>query len=455
MKKRNLFIIAGLLFIVLIGMCVGIYFIIKYTDDINKEEKEETPSFETEKSVALYTSRGIMQIYDDYLIEIENNNLKIMDYKTNILFDQDFEDVKYLNAYYGIDNSIYVISSLDYDSHEENSIYSFNLYKIVDNELINIKDFNCEFMQFLYDDNKKVIGIALDDNELISYDGTYLNLQGYTIKSIEMMGSDAYNFSYNDKKIILNKCNMDNCSYAIYDMETKNISEVSYENINLLNNDDYRVKQNGKYGVVGENGDTKLECIYDYIDASNKDVIALYKDNEINIMNYNYEVLNKDPINYVTQIPEDIDAVIYGNFDLIYTEYIENKVLIQYKNENNEYKLYIINEDGSTSILDDIKSFSYDKVLELIYIYDWTKDDMSDKQIKEVWNKKLEKVSNNIKEIKLYDMTITIDEDHQSTIIKDGKTLDEFYYDEETIITDKYIMYNNDLKGETYYYYSV
>lgn len=451
MKKRNLFIIAGLLFIVLIAMCGGIYYIIKHTDDIKKGIKEEEQPVNEQKKVALYTSRGMMQIYGDYLVEINDNNLKIMDYKTNILLDQDFEDVKYLNTYYGIDKNIYVITSLNYEEPVEDNIYNFKLYKIDNRELVWIDDFNCEFMQLLYNDNKQVVGIALDDNEFISYDGRFLNLQGYGIKGLGLMGIDAFNFSYNNEKIILTKCSMNICSYAILDIENEDFVSVNYENIAFLSDGNYRVKENGKYGIVDDKGNEKIKCSYDFIDISNKDVIVLYNDKKVDIMNYNYEVLNKDVIDYDIQIPEDIDSEMFGNFNLIHTEYIGNKILVQYKNE----KLYIIDEEGNTEVLNDIKSFSYDRLLEKIYIYDWTNDDMSDKNVKEIWNKDLENVSNSKKEIKFYDMTIIIDDDHQATILKDEEKVDEFYYDDELIITEKYFIYNNDLKEETYYYYGV
>ncbi|MGM9834992.1 MAG: hypothetical protein ACI31M_04365 [Bacilli bacterium] len=456
MKKKNLFIIAGILFVVLIAMCVGIYFLIKNADKIKlKDDKNQESIVEEEIKIEKYTSRGVMKLYNDYLVEISDNNLKIMDYKTNIIVEENYEEAKYIEAYYGIDNNIYVVTSNDYEKDTE-KVNNFKLSKVVDKEIEHILDYNCKSFHFLNNDKKQVLGIVLDDNkEIIFYDGRYVNLNDYTISSLKVVETDAYGFAYNNENIIVNKCSLDVCSFAILNVSDGKILPVSYDSIAALDNGNYRVKENGYYGIVSNDGSVVLESIYDYIDISNKDVILAFKNNKMVVMNTEYKIINKEEIDMNLEIPTDIDSAIYGNYKLVYASLVGDNYFIDGNDKENNYKLYIVNKDGNVEVKENIKSFTYDSVLEEILIYDWIEEDESDKDVKEVWNKNLEKLDNTKKEWNFKELTISVDSKHQATITQNGEIVDEFYYDDETIITEEYFLYYNSLKEETYYYYSV
>lgn len=262
-----------------------------------------------------------------------------------------------------------------------------NLY-IIDRSLsyINIYD---DYSTDKVTEKDSVVG---DKNILGSYNCKNDDCVIYSGRLFDSIFNDKYVFIKENKKVF------------IYDFLTKKIVSKLYDDVFAkLGNGNYIVKNNGKFGVVNDNGLEITKPIYDEIlyDSSSLDKVKILKDNLYGILDVsnglviiepNYSNVNMDSTSHYSVLINDLWYVIDSENNILTEGYVYtfafNKGFIGLKDNNlhifnyNEVDNGLLNEALISIGLNGIENFYIERDNNMIYINENNSGDKYEYDIK-------------------------------------------------------------------------
>lgn len=361
--------------IIIIGLVIlGGWLFIKYAKpfDSKKDSQINASSGNDVKSEVSYVSYekvydNLTVIGDKYLIDKNDENIKIMDLDLNVLTEfEDDTDYQFLT---GIDGGLYAIEYFDIDT----SINALFLYVLENDKLVQVKelvDEDTEYNLIMNDD--KLVGIyerktyLSDENSDMVHSNTIYKLSGeesylgdFTLESEEQLLDMAEDYYIVNNNYVVISENVDDTSlFGIYDLNKDEVVvEPNYDAIYATNKDAFIVEKDGKTGIINSKRKLLVDYEYDFI-HDNDDFYVVSKKNKLAIMNSDYELVTDfsfDFQGYWDREPEYYYKLCCANFNTfkVYKHNDRYVLTINYglygaaedgykKNES-----YIISEDGS------------------------------------------------------------------------------------------------------------
>lgn len=359
--------------IIIIGLVVlGGWLFSKYAKPFDSKNDNRINSsdtdVETDISYVSYKKEydKLTVIGNKYLIDSNDDNIKIMDLDLNILTE--LEDETDYQFFIGIDGNLYAVEYFDLDT----SVNALFLYVLENDKLVQVKEFvddNTVYNLIL--NNAKLFGIyeqkKVNDKDGIIWEkaiyklnGDRLELGNYWLESGSAL-IDAYD-DYdvvNNNYVVVSKSDDGKSLFGIYDLNIgKLIVEVSYDAIYATEKDAFIVEKDGKTGIINSKRKLLVDYEYDFI-ADNGDFYVVSKNNKLAIMNSDYELItdfdfdlqsyDKDfePTYYYQLCCAHVNGFDAYMFEDKYVLSINGSERYFTDTDYEKHETYIINEDGT------------------------------------------------------------------------------------------------------------
>lgn len=255
-------------------------------------------------------------------------------------------------------------------------------YKSNSGGSLNIIDRSLSYIN-IYDDytTDKVV-----DKDSVISDKSILGSYNCKNDDCEVYASNFFDSIYNDKYIFIKE----NKKIFVYDYLTKKIVSKFYDDISIkLDNNNYIVKNEDKYGIMNDNALEITKPIYDEIlyDSSLVDKAKVLKDNLYGVLDVsnglviiepNYSNINMDSASYYSVLINDLWYVIDSENNILTDGYAYtfafNKGFIGLKDSNlyifnyNEIDNGILNDTSIPVSLDGNENFYVERDNNIIYI---------------------------------------------------------------------------------------
>ena len=438
-KKPGLFFAAILILVLLF---LGFFIYKKFSENKFEEVKYTAKVYKDAKG-------ELRSLNDRFIIEEYSNHVKIMDMKTNVLFD---DSILATYIYEGVDGEIYAeIANFKNDRSDNISYYrlknhEFKLVKSIDSD---------EFPT-------PVISTSNGKEHLLGYQCTngikgskFYDLNGEERSVSAFFKGDGLRsdvteaiFTFSDDYMIVSNHSGKNYKYGLYSFsKNKIVVGTIYDGLYPDANGNLVAVLNNKAGVISKNGSKIVDFKYDFIDR-NDYFFLVSKDNKMAIMNLDYKVITDYFIPYLSSTYPDGRRMDYfyepccGNYNTFYTEGLKDHfIVVTFDPKDTLEKpiltIYFIDKEGKHRSFKAI-DFSHDN--ELIYSY-------SKKHLMNVYDENLnEKFTIDLKEIG--DSNLSVRLINQSTLVVTGE--DTMYFSYKTgKRVDKLAPFKYDMDGIT------
>ncbi len=378
-------ILAIIIIVVIVG---GWYW---YTHIYTEDKK---PAVKEEKIVDQYQafkytvadSHNLDVLNNKYLIEYDDHYIyKVLDMKTNVLFDGEEEYSYYIE---GEDGAFYLIKN---DEAENENIVTIS--KLDDKKFKEEKQLMesaVYYIPIIYEDeNGHYITLGFSgtkysyDEEMNEKNTTYVyNLNGkeYELINYQFVGDKKLTepfeaiITYDKENIIVGTSETyANMRYGLLDLANGNtIINPQYDGL-YTDGDNYIAIKNNKAGVITEKLKKIVNFEYDFI-AKYDGYYVVSKNNKMAIMNNEYDLITEYDFDY--QSKTDGSLYSYTDWNTIDSYRVNDKYVLITNNreleDNIKYEnsiTYIIDKNGQSKSVQANK-FSVNKEDGLIYAYD-------------------------------------------------------------------------------------
>lgn len=165
---------------------------------------------------------------------------------------------------------------------------------------------------------------VLDPKGVISLKPIYKSVTSNQDNSWKTQAFDTWTVIDNSKKVLakieadtvipLSQSNTLMCSnsrYNIYENNTAQYASISFEGVNILDNKDLLVSENGHFGIIKSNGQTVLDLVYDTI-ISDSEIYYAYKNREWQMFTSNGFQIGVSKYDSITASSKELIAVKKG-----------------------------------------------------------------------------------------------------------------------------------------------
>ena len=316
-RKHDILVIGIALFIAL--AILGIALLFSNKDKTNDDKNDEIVLGDKYKSYkyGLNIDGKYQVINNKYFVADSPNEFKIMDLKTNVLYEGD--KTLHNSAFEGLDGKIYIFSIKETDKETEYFISSLKNGKV--NHINNFILSNKKYMPFIFTkDNKEYLEGFVeyehkDDKDIYNfYDldfhkhelGTNIPLGNQGI----FTGEDVYKQDY--KNCILFANNDSNVTkYGLYSTSyEKNVIEPIYTNLISNKHGNFIAEKDGKAGIVNYLNEVLVEFEYDFI-APFRDGYVVSNNDKMAVMNKDYKMITDYQIDFRRKLENSRDSHYY------------------------------------------------------------------------------------------------------------------------------------------------